>query len=643
MRIVYLLLAGWLLLGGAVERVSAQTMLDALPRDAAACLAIRNLDELIDKGDKFLAASKIQVGLRPSQLFDEANRYLRIEHGLNKKGSAAIMLMSPAEEKKLKLQDLELQLVAVIPFTDTDLMGKNFKFDKGMLQPKEVLRTKRDGGLDNFATRTQSHYYLSPSKTTLERLVKSPSLGEVFTVSQRRQINDSDIMLHLGKYVWTYLGEENFTRELHRNFEPGDDPEEKRYVDQLNRALLEIQHAVFCFRVGADGLGGHSIMTVPAKGEAAKLLQSQRQNRPPCSLRGLPEGNVLLAQASSANEFHHGLAAKGMFGFFLRDMLQEQGVIAPLDRLQYLGVFHEVWNQLDGNRVALYHPTDRNQGLFSVVAILDAEDPVKVLRDARTLAKMANATSLDWSKKEVKEEINIPGLLKDLGSSLYPVRQSAATRLMLIGEPAMPYIDKALAEKGMTLETSRRTKAVREHITSIVAARRKELLDGTKQPLFVQPKLTYVAAAEKRAGRDIDVIRVELGNPKNPPDKKYQQWLGPDWDKVRLTVVGKKIIVLIGSDVGLFDTAVSNIQNGSEGLAKAKQLEAFEKLRSKERLYEVHVSSAGMLRLMAGEPSGKEPPSLSSLGLTLEATSLQLDAWLPMAEIRAVANKAQPQ
>ena len=51
-----------------------------------------------------------------------------------------------------------------------------------------------------------------------------------------------------------------------------------------------------------------------------------------------------------------------------------------------------------------------------------------------------------------------------------------------------------------------------------------------------------------------------------------QQLLGPEWDKVRLVLAGNQIVVLLGSEVELFDAALTNVKDGKPGLAASKSL-----------------------------------------------------------------------
>ncbi|HZY86889.1 MAG TPA: hypothetical protein VFE78_18795, partial [Gemmataceae bacterium] len=85
------LVALWAWAGAA----NAADVLDLIPEDAAGAVAIRNLNELHKKGDKFLDESELKVSLRPTQLFDFAFTWLGITRGLDRDGAAAIVVANP--------------------------------------------------------------------------------------------------------------------------------------------------------------------------------------------------------------------------------------------------------------------------------------------------------------------------------------------------------------------------------------------------------------------------------------------------------------------------------------------------------------------------------------------------------------------
>jgi hypothetical protein len=640
-----------LLIGAALLlapcRVSAQTMLDLLPKDAAAAIAIRDLDGLIKKGDKFLLDTQINIPFRPSDLFKAANDLLGIQQGLNKKGSAAVILMRPDKPvNEFQFDDLKDLLVPVFPFTDADLMAANFGIAKGALQRMKITSTEKsklaDLSLPNFtkyAMRTDGHVYLSGSTKTLNRIVKGPFLTESVSVEQRKQFAESDILLHLGRYwVNEFSGPQmSFFNAL----KPGDDPQEKEFARQFAASAKEVQNILIGFRVD-DGIDTHLLIQLSKDGQGAKLLKSLREQRQASSLRGLPDGEVFLAQASSGDAGRQAMLAKALAGFLLNDLSMGQEFIAPIDKANYLEIFHEVFRQLNGNRLAVYRNADEAKlGLFSVVAILDTEDAGRFLREMRTLMKMATAEAVDLTRPEWKAEIDIDQLIRRLGSNSFPTRQSAHTKLVLLGEHALPNLKKAVDAKDLDLETLRRVQILRERITNEAAARRKELLSQKNEPLFMRPKLTFVPKAEKRQGHNVDVIDIKIAGLDKAAKVQYTQFLGPDWDKMRLAAVGNQIVVLLGSDVSLFETALANVQRGEAGLAASKRLGAFHRHAARDRLFEVHATVEGMLRLVSPNAPIDTPLQLSSVALALGDHTLQIDVRVPTPEVRVIAKKTR--
>src|SRR6266851_5612881 len=99
-------------------------ILDVIPEDAAAAFAIRDLNGLKKKGDKFIADSELKLPIRPSQLFDMAYTFLGITGGVDEKGSAAILLANPATVGVGKdWQAFEQLIVIAVPFSDRDQMA----------------------------------------------------------------------------------------------------------------------------------------------------------------------------------------------------------------------------------------------------------------------------------------------------------------------------------------------------------------------------------------------------------------------------------------------------------------------------------------------------------------------------------------
>ncbi len=621
----------------STSALHAQTVLDALPQDTVAAIAIRDLDSLLRKGDKFLDETQIRMPLRPSKLFEEANRFLGIRGGFNRNGSAAIVLMSPTNQKRIGLEQLENLLVPVIPYTNADEMADNFGIGKGKLPLKTVLTTK-GGMLRHNAMRTKDHFYLSSSSETLRRILAGKKLADELTPEQRKPFDASDIVLHLGRYFWEKeAGEARLVDEMLKN-----DPDLRNgdYAKRLAAAIREIRNAVLGFRID-DGLDAQLLATFPKGGDGEKLLASLRDRRRPSSLLGLPDGNVLFAQAASGDADEQAFLAKIMFHFLIDVALVDNRVIAPIDRVHYLGVLHEIWRQLRSNRLAVYQNSDEpKHGLFSAVAILDTEDAPRFLRDMKILLRMAQADSLDWNKKETAEEIDIAKLVKQLESNIYKIRQSATTRLALIGERSVVYLQKAIESKTLDLESTRRVEGLLVRIQNEAAERRKLILDVKSATLFPNPKMTYVANAEKRDGVSIDVIQVVLPGSDKAKTRHYTELFGPDWDKLRIGIAGKQLIIMLGSDARLLDACMQNVSKGTPGLLAGKRLARFHEQASPNRIFELHASLEGIMRLVT-QDAGIERTDLTSMALTLNPQSLQVQTRVTVSEIRVIAKRAQ--
>jgi hypothetical protein len=626
---------------GISGRASAQAAIDLLPREAIVSIAIRDLDDLMKKGDRFLTDSEIRVLVRPSELFDQGTQILGIRKGYDRKAPAAVVLMRPEKEVG-GFGWIVPHLVSVIPFTDADVMADNFGIPEGKLIPKIVRKAGTDNEFVKFATRTQKHAYLCGSEQTLQRIMKNKTVSSSLTAGQRKLFDQSDVLLHFGRWGVEQGGD--FTNaDFMNRLRAGDDAREREFAEQFAASLKEVQDTVFGFRL-REGIDTHGLLTVPKGGRAAKLFASLRSKHKPSTLHGLPEGNVLLAQASSGDAEQQSLLTKALFNFVLEDVLINQKIVHHVDRLTYLGVFHEVSRHLQGNRLAVYQNLDeKKHGLFCGIAILDTEDAKLFVTAMRILAKMATADSLDLTKKEVKEEIDMERLVRDLGSSVYVVRQSANTKLTLIGEPALPHLARAIDSNALDLEGKRRVRDLRDRINAVAAQRRKELLDAKNRPLFDRPKLTFIANVEKRQEVSVDVIHVKLAKLDKAATDQVGQLLGPDWDKVRLGIVGNQIVVMIGSDVSLFEAALKNLQKGDAGLAGTKRLAGFHELASKERQFDFHASVEGIMRLISPNVKLDTQAQMTSVALTVGEQSLQLDVRVPTPEVRTIARKAQEQ
>jgi hypothetical protein len=327
----------------------------------------------------------------------------------------------------------------------------------------------------------------------------------------------------------------------------------------------------------------------------------------------------------------------------VQKVLESNRFFGTGDRGGLLTVFGEVWERLRGSRLALYKTKDAGElGLFSVVGILDTDDPQKFLDELKQLAKLGSADGIDLKTEAGKKasEAEIEQLVKDLAHRRYAVRESAAAKLALAGEPVLPYLEKAI--KSTDLEMSRGAERIKREIIKAAEDRRKELLSGDLTR-SIKPSFAFLEKEEKHEGLDVKLVAVKLAKRDASAAPQLKALLGPEWNRLRLAVHGKQVVVLAGSDIGLFRAAIRNLEENRPGLAQAKVLREQVKQTDPGRKVELHASTQMATALARGddlEKPGKLPanPPLSSLTLTVDADRLQVDFWVPGAEAKVFAS-----
>jgi hypothetical protein len=634
------------LLACSAAAPAGQSLLDLVPADAGAAVAIRNLNDLKKKGDKFITDTELKVPLRPSQFFEMAYQFLGINAGVNFDGSAAIVLANPAKVgiEAGNWRALDQLLVAAVPFTDLDKLAPSFGLKAAKLKPGKVVPGKGMNFGTFFCARGK-HLFLGNNEKAVAAVANAKTLAADLPAHRRKVLIGADLLIHFGVETfvkeWTKMLEGDWMTSLGR---PGE-KEEQEAIRQFAKALARLRYWVGGVRFDG-GLGINFLAVFPknAVGAARKFLTALAGGAGPARLTGLPRGRVIAAEASRGHGARTAVLAKVFFNFLLRNTVETRHILSAADRPNFVSVFTEVWRRLRGSRVAVYQTDNEPRlGLFTLAGILDTDDPEKFLADMRELARMADGSKLDLKTRTGPDSdvAKIERLVRDLADNRYRVRQAAETRLALLGEPALPFIEKAV--KSDDLEVSRRAGRLHARISRAAALRRKELL-SRRLTRTLRPALAFVPRAEERAGHRVHVVAIKLTGADKAYVSQLRQLLGPDWDKIRLAVHGKSVVVLWGSDVRLLDATLKNLQEGKPGLAEAKGLAAFDRHSNPARQVEFHVAMAGVLALIA-PPRGYRPDlggpgrPLTSVALTLDPDRVQLDVRVPSQEIKALAQR----
>ena len=120
-----------------------------------------------------------------------------------------------------------------------------------------------------------------------------------------------------------------------------------------------------------------------------------------------------------------------------------------------------------------------------------------------------------------------------------------------------------------------------------------------------------------------------------PPDERGPKaLLGERWNVVTLVARGDQVVAIMGRNTSLLEKTLKNVTAGSAGLQADKGLTDAQRMDPAAKV-EAHINATALLR-----PSEAPPVPLSSeltaVGLTIEKRRVQLDMFVPLADVRTV-------
>ncbi len=615
----------------------ADSALELIPDDAAGAIIIRDLAELQKKGDKFLSATKWNMGIRPSQALHFVYQHLGIQGGVDETKPAGVILCNPEKVgvAKLSLTTLEKVIVIAIPIGDIKKLANSFSFDPKELKPKKPLPAKgRNFG--SVVYLRGDHLFLGSNANAVLAVAEGKSTGKALSAARRKAFSASDIVVLLGKEAWRSIWQ-NDARRMAREIAK-QAKTDKEYVKEFVKQLENVRFVLASFRID-DGLG-FSLLTAFEKDKAKKLLQVLRGGKRSSELRALPKGNVLLAQGYKADGVRTVVLAQSLLNIFYRGYLAPNKLFSTAYQQNIVGVFTEVWQKIKGTRFAIYqNQLGKNLGLFSAVAIFDTDDSKEFISQLKQFARLADGKSLDLEDEKSPDVATIKKLVATLGSEFYRRRQSATTKLCVIGEPVLPFLDPALKSKD--LEVQQRATQIQKRIVATVVQRRKEILSHN---VFerLQPTIVFERKPSDVAGHKAEVARILLKDKKIAA--KMKQLFGPDWSKIRLARHKGQVVAYFGSDVKLFAATLDNLAQDKPGLAGSKQFAGFQKHTDPKRHAELHLSFRLASQLVRTVQTPNEltdtfkDPKATSFALTADDDRLRLDLWFPTKEFKVLVN-----
>jgi hypothetical protein len=419
-------------------------------------------------------------------------------------------------------------------------------------------------------------------------------------------------------------------------FPPGELDDLKRVAE----ATDDLKYLIGGVRL-EDGVGVTVVLQMEGEKSRAILTPLAGDGRTSTSLAGLPTGRVLAAHALAGDGKPSAALARDLVKYLLaHSQIDALPLASAAHRSGLAGVMGHLWQRLEGSRTALYENENPDRdGHFSLVAILDTADGEKFVAQMTSLAPFVNAALAPPDATAAIDAATIETLIKQLGDEDFQVRDLATTKLALIGTPALAALEKA--SQSSDVEVKFRAQSLREQILGSKA----DLLERDVLSQ-IQPSFVYAPKQETRAGRPVDVIQLRLAKDEAEFVPHLRRLLGPEWSKLRLATVGKRVIVLAGSNTALLDAAIENVKADKPGLAADPRLAGFRASAAAGATAELHVSQARWLHILgpqntAAPPADEADHSLTSLALSIEPQRVRIQTFVPIDEIKAVLKQVR--
>jgi hypothetical protein len=610
--------------------------LDLIPEDACIGISVRNLAELRVKSDRLFGKDQ-NIG-RPSQLLDMAFQQLNLPWKINEKKPSGLVCMTGVLGGYAANADpnMDYSIGAVLACQDLADVAKVYKvrvedLKKGEVHTVEGKGFDRTFGTTEIGVRDGLIFLTGKAKAT-EEWMKARSLRAGRPGARQRDLDLADGLLYFGPPLLR-LGQKDLDPEkVYGN--PG--PQEAEAQRRLNRAALEARNVLAAFRVN-DGLGLDLSVGFDPKGPHSQgILKAITGTGRTSDLKGLPDSERLVGAFAAIGldrpDMH--LARVLVTDGWLN--MRGNPYLLDSDSVIIRRIFGDLYSRLRVGRIALYQSGDVQRfGQLACVAVLDPTNTEQFIKEIGQFARLGDVEQFDPKKLASKAEIE--KLIADLASDDFETREAASTKLGLIGESTLPYLEKA--EKSEDAEVRRRAGELRAAFQEAADLRKQELAKGLLKKAF-RPTFTLKLNAEKRGDVDIHLLGMRFDAEDAPFSGALKDFFGPQWNRLRVAVVNKQVVVLFGSDLALLDQAVQNVREGKPGLEQSPLLAEFRKQGSRERRMELHAAPSRLRALI--DPSNELPKdfkptgALGSISLRTGQKDMGLDMWGPTEVVQAL-------
>jgi hypothetical protein len=621
---------GLVALAGSL-RADPPLPLDLIPEDACIAISARNLAELRTKSDRLFGKGQ-EGGLpRPSQLLDMAFKQLNLGWKIDEKKPAALVCVAGTLGGFDADADPEQNFTigAVLAPERLEEVAKAYKMDVEDLKKGKVHKVPgrefgREFGTEQAGFRDGQIYLTGKEKAT-DAWMKARTLRAAQPAARQRRLDAADGVVYFGPPLLR-VAQKTADPEM---VDPGLGPQDAEAQRRLNRAFMEARYVLAGYRLD-DGFGLDLSAGFDPKGTHSQaVLKAVTGAGRTSNLAGLPESERLVGAFAAIglerDDLHLARVLASDVWFGLRGF----SPVLDSDAVLVRRLFGDLYSKLRLGRIALYQSSDPMRfGQLAAVAVLAPTRPEQFLNDITQYARLGDVEQFNPKGEASKAEIE--KLVGELGSEDFETRESASTKLGLIGDAALPYLEKA--EKSDDAEVRRRAGELRGSIQAAADLRKQELAKGLVKRAF-RPTFTLKLDAEKRAGASVHLLGMRFDSDDAPYSAALKDLFGPEWNRLRLAVVNKQVVVLLGSESALLEQAIQNVRDGKPGLEQSAALAEFRKQAAPERRFELHLAVSrvrGLLTPPGDLPKDFKPTgACSSVSVRTGMSDLGLDLWVP--------------
>lgn len=624
------ILAACVMLAVTCQSTRAQDTTELIPSDGGLAILVRNVAELRTKGDRFLEETKARGIPRLSMLLPQLYQFLNVQGIVDETRPGGVVVVSGKSvgiEQKNGFPDIENLLVLVVPFNDAKSLAKHFGRPQNNIEDGEAI-TVNLGVLGQGTLLVKGkHFFFSKLDKSAKHAANSKRISKILSKDERSTINNMDVVVQFGTLVWGQVWND-LLKEAGRTLGETQDPREKRMAEKIVKAMNGLRQGIGGLRLEPNGVSVDMLSLWDGEqkevGEVLKLL---RYGDTPTKLNGLPKGNVVMAESAKGNGVANAMLARVLFKSALQKILGVEEIASKAERPLLIGLFNELWYNLQGNQLAVYqNAKPKEQGQVTALAIVDTKNGMKFYQHMVDLAKLASsgednaATINQWTMDLVSQD----GRVVDL----------AYLRLRLLG------MKSALALKAATKAGDKKLASAAKDLLAEIKTLHDERQQGLRNAnvfQFFRPTFTLSEKTEKYGKATGHILTMNLPGNDLGLDRQLELLFGPNWRQVRMVPVGKKVIVMIGSDTSLISQTIDRLENEGKSLANAPMLKEFYKLSNDDRRVEIHLALErlwDMSQRMVDNLTAKEPPALSSIGLSVRSDRLQLSIWVPVSEAK---------